>query len=73
MEELLKEKLSYKKENAFEVGSDDYKIKVADYVVHYGNGSWVSAAEKMKRPKHMPAVEWLNKYKEYWSDNSTRI
>lgn len=46
------------------------EIKVADYIVHYGNGSWVSAAEKMKRPKHMPAVEWLNKYKEYWSDNT---
>lgn len=46
------------------------EIKVADYIVHYGNGSWVDAAEKMKRPKHMPAVEWLNKYKEYWSDNT---
>ena len=44
------------------------EIKVADYIVHYGNGSWVSAAEKMKRPKHMPAVEWLNKYKDLWSD-----
>ena len=46
------------------------EIKVADYIVHYGNGSWVSAAEKMKRPKHMPAAEWLNKYKEYWADNN---
>ena len=46
------------------------EIKVADYIVHYGNGSWVDAAEKMKKPKHMPAVEWLNKYKEYWSDNT---
>lgn len=46
------------------------EIKVADYIEHYGNGSWVSAAEKMKRPKHMPIFEWLNKYKEYWSDNT---
>ena len=46
------------------------EIKVADYIVHYGNGSWVSAAEKMKRPKHIPAAEWLNKYKEYWADNN---
>jgi len=46
------------------------EIKAADYIVHYGNGSWVNAAEKMKRPKHMPVVEWLNKYKEYWSDNT---
>ena len=42
------------------------EIKVADYIVHYGNGSWVSAAEKMKKPKHIPAAEWLNKYKELW-------
>ena len=46
------------------------EIKVADYIEHYGNGSWVSAAEKMKRPKHMPIFEWLDKYKEYWSDNT---
>lgn len=46
------------------------EIKVADYIEHYGNGSWVSASEKMKRPKHMPIFEWLNKYKEYWSDNT---
>lgn len=44
------------------------EIKVADYIVHYGNGSWVDAAEKMKKPKHIPAGEWLRKYKEFWSD-----
>lgn len=46
------------------------EIKVADYIVHYGNGSWVDAAEKMKRPKHLPAMEWLNKYKEFWEDKN---
>ena len=46
------------------------EIKVADYVVHYGNGSWVDAAEKMKRPKHLPAMDWLNKYKDFWSSNT---
>ena len=45
------------------------EIKVADYIVHYGNGSWVSAAEKMKKPKHIPPQEWLNKYKSFWDDN----
>lgn len=44
------------------------EIKVADYIVHYGNGSWVDAAEKMKRPKHIPAMDWLNKYKDFWTD-----
>ena len=39
------------------------EIKTSDYVVHYGNGSWVVAAEKMKKPKHIPAQDWLNKYK----------
>ena len=47
------------------------EIKVADYIVHYGNGSWVDAAEKMKKPKHIPAAEWLNKYKEFWSSGET--
>ena len=47
------------------------EIKVADYIVHYGNGSWVDAAEKMKKPKHIPAMDWLNKYKDFWSDNVT--
>ena len=47
------------------------EIKVADYVVHYGNGSWVDAAEKMRKPKHIPAMDWLNKYKDFWSDNVT--
>ena len=46
------------------------EIKVADYVVHYGNGSWVDAAEKMKRPKHLPAMDWLNKYKDFWSSST---
>ena len=46
------------------------EIKVSDYVVHYGNGSWVNAAEKMRKPKHMPAMEWLGKYKDFWSDNT---
>ena len=45
------------------------EIKVADYIVHYGNGSWVDAAEKMKKPKHIPAMEWLNKYKSFWAEN----
>ena len=46
------------------------EIKVADYIVHYGNGSWVDAAEKMRRsrPKHLPVMEWLNKYKSYWDE-----
>ena len=47
------------------------EIKVADYIVHYGNGSWVDAAEKMKKPKHIPATEWLNKYKDFWSSGET--
>lgn len=42
------------------------EIKVSDYIVHYGNGSWVDAAEKMRKPKHIPAMEWLNKYKDFW-------
>lgn len=46
------------------------EIKVADYIVHYGNGSWVDAAEKMKKPKHIPAMDWLNKYKEFWHEES---
>lgn len=46
------------------------EIKVADYIVHYGNGSWVDAAEKMKKPKHIPAIDWLNKYKSFWSNDS---
>lgn len=47
------------------------EIKVADYIVHYGNGSWVDAAEKIRKPKHIPATEWLNKYKEFWSSGET--
>jgi GR25 family glycosyltransferase involved in LPS biosynthesis len=47
------------------------EIKVADYIVHYGNGSWVDAAEKMRKPKHIPATEWLNKYKDFWSNGET--
>lgn len=47
------------------------EIKVADYIVHYGNGSWVDAAEKMRKPKHIPATEWLNKYKDFWSSGET--
>ena len=46
------------------------EIKVSDYVVHYGNGSWVDAAEKMKKPKHMPVLEWLNKYRVCWVDSN---
>ena len=42
------------------------EIKVADYIVHYGNGSWVDAAEKMRKPKHMPAGDWLKKYRDFW-------
>ena len=42
------------------------EIKVADYIVHYGNGSWVAEAEKIKKPKHIPAMDWLNKYKMFW-------
>ena len=42
------------------------EIKTSDYIVHYGNGSWVSAAEKIKKPKHMPVGAWLEKYKDYW-------
>ena len=42
------------------------EIKTSDYIVHYGNGSWVSAAEKIKKPKHMPVGVWLEKYKDYW-------
>lgn len=43
------------------------EIKVEDYIVHYGNGSWVDAAEKIRKPKHIPAMDWLNKYKNFWS------
>ena len=46
------------------------EIKVADYIVHYGNGSWVDASEKMKKPKHIPAGEWLKKYKDFWSTDN---
>jgi GR25 family glycosyltransferase involved in LPS biosynthesis len=46
------------------------EIKVADYIVHYGNGSWVEAAEKIRKPKHIPAGDWLKKYKEFWSNES---
>ena len=46
------------------------EIKVSDYIVHYGNGSWTDAAEKMKKPKHMPPMDWLNKYKDLWSDGN---
>lgn len=44
------------------------EIKVSDYIVHYGNGSWVSAAEKIKKPKHIPVNEWLENYKQFWTD-----
>ena len=44
------------------------EIKVSDYIVHYGNGSWVSAAEKIKKPKHMPVNEWLENFKQFWAD-----
>lgn len=50
------------------------EIKVADYIVHYGNGSWVDAAEKMRKPKHIPAGDWLKKYKDFWcSDDNEKI
>ena len=49
------------------------EIKVADYIVHYGNGSWVSAAEKMRnRPKHIPVNEWLEKFKQFWADEPVK-
>ena len=46
-------------------------IKVDDYIVHYKAGSWVENAKK--RPSHtqtMTIEEWLNEYKEYWSDDN---
>ena len=45
------------------------EIKVADYIVHYGNGSWVGAAEQMKRIKHPPINAWLEKYKMFWDED----
>lgn len=42
------------------------EIKVADYVVHYGSGSWVAAQEKMKRKTHVPENEWLKKNEKLW-------
>ena len=45
------------------------EIKVSDYIVHYGNGSWAGAAEKIKKLKHMPVAEWLEKHKNLWSDS----
>ena len=47
------------------------EIKVSDYIVHYGNGSWVDAAEKIRKPKHIPAMDWLNRYKSFWSDETS--
>ena len=45
------------------------EIKIADYVVHYGHGSWTKAAEKLKKPqKQIPETDWLNKYKDLWLD-----
>lgn len=46
------------------------EIKVSDYIVHYGNGSWVDAAEKMRKPKHIPAGDWLRKYKDFWETDA---
>ena len=43
-------------------------INVADYVVHYGSGSWVAEQEKMKRKVHVPEKEWLGKYRYLWED-----
>lgn len=48
------------------------EIKVSDYIVHYGNGSWVNAAEKIRKPKHIPAAEWLEKYKDFWKTNENK-
>lgn len=49
------------------------EIKVADYVVHYGSGSWVSASEKMKRKTHVPEKSWLDKYRNLWNvDDSVK-
>lgn len=42
------------------------EIKVADYVVHYGSGSWVSASVKMRKKEHVAEKTWLEKYKKLW-------
>ena len=43
------------------------QIKVADYVVHYGSGSWVGASVKMKKKPHISEKEWLAKYNNLWN------
>ena len=51
-------------------GSHD-TIKVADYVVHYGSGSWVKASTKMKKKAHIAETEWLTKHKNLWYEEQT--
>ena len=38
-------------------------IKISDYIIHYGHGSWDKKGEE---PKQSPK-SWLNKNKKYWS------
>ena len=45
------------------------EIKWEDYVVHYKAGSWTSAADKMRKTKHLTVDEWLKKYRSLWDEN----
>jgi hypothetical protein len=50
---------------AFYLNTSKFKhedIKISDYVIHYGHGSWNKKGEE---PKESPQ-SWLNKNKKYW-------
>ena len=47
-------------------------INVADFVVHYGSGSWVGTSVKMKKKPHISEKEWLVKYNNLWNVEEIR-
>jgi hypothetical protein len=48
------------------------EIKINDYIVHYKAGSWVDTARAIHHYKQIDYLEWLNKYKKYWSSEKNK-
>ena len=49
------------------------EIKVENFVVHYGSGSWVIAQEKMRRKTHIAENVWLKKHENLWKMEEEKI
>ena len=49
------------------------EFKYEEYVVHFANGSWTPEAEKMRRQKHIPVKEWIDRYKNLWETENVSL